>query len=156
MSKASTNTSGNGGDAAALVTMSAVIELHLIKAISDGPRVGAKFKDEMAAIRRELGASDQLEALLVERIVLSWARLQFVEAHVSVCCDPGTTFVQANHWEDRLTQAQGRFLKAMMALERVRKLRKRSTTMNPAAAAYLKNSMMSDWTAAHGLRNTER
>jgi hypothetical protein len=92
----------------------------------------------MADIRRRLGANDDpIEALLIERIVLCWARVQYVEAAASATCEPGTSFKEADHWDKRLTHAQGRFLKAVTTLERVRKLRRRPPMSGALAAALL-------------------
>jgi hypothetical protein len=121
------------------------VEARLLICISHGvPEIATQCKAQMADIRRELGEGsfgDPLETLLIERIVLTWARLQYVEEQAGYTCMHAATEAQAEHWDKRLTHAQGRFLKSCMALERVRKLRRRAPMSAGAINALLGNSL---------------
>lgn len=142
LAKATTDISANGGGGEINPNLIVkMIELRLLKAIGDGPQVQAAFAAKMAEIRSTLGAgNDPIEALLIERIVLCWARIQYVEAAVSGTCERGTAFEQADHWDKRLSNAQGRFLKACLSLERVRKLRRRPPMSGAAISALMGES----------------
>lgn len=88
----------------------------------------AAYARQFEAMRNQLGASyaDPLERLLIERIILTWARLQYVEEQVTYSYMPDVSnAATAMHWDERLTNAQNRFLKACAALARVRQLQQR-------------------------------
>jgi hypothetical protein len=151
-----TQTQTNGPiEAAPIQTMAETIERRMLIVISQrDPKIMAQYKAQMDDIRRELGAgADHLEALLVERVVLCWARLQFVEDQTTCAYVANSTWAAAERWDDRLTHAHARFLRACAALARVRKLQKRPRGMGAsAAAALLKNLTAGDWSASDGLR----
>lgn len=76
---------------------------------------------------RQLGAgahTDTLERLLIERIVLTWVRLQWCEEQAAYTLIGDSTVTMAEHWDKRLDHAHARFLKSCTALARVRKLQR--------------------------------
>jgi hypothetical protein len=95
---------------------------------------------------------DPLDTLLVERIVLTWARLQYVEEQVSYTYMPDySNAATAEHWEKRLNDANSRFLRSCMALARVRKLRQRRPMSAAAISAALGASTLGDLHGIGGL-----
>lgn len=102
------------------------------------PEVRAAYAAHLEQMRQQLGAGDDpLETLLIERIVLTWFRLQFVEEQAIYCFVGDCNAKVAEQWDRRLNDAQSRFLKACLTLERVRKLRRRPSMSGALAAALL-------------------
>ena len=104
------------------------VEDRFLIIVAQGPEMRAAYARQFEAMRRQLGANhaDPLERLLIERVVLTWARLQYVEEQVSYSYMPNiSNAATAEHWDKRLTHAQGRFLKACATLAKVRQLQRR-------------------------------
>jgi hypothetical protein len=106
------------------IGMARLVESALVKATSGGEGGIETRRQELALMRDELGArsASPLELLLIERVALTWLRLQFVEMQATCSMKSGALAHVAEHWEKRLTQAQKRFLQAVESLARVRKL----------------------------------
>jgi len=80
----------------------------------------------MAEMRTELAGADapRVVRLLVENVVTCWLRLQLMEYHYTVnmfAAEP-PRMAMGDYWERRLTIAQGRYLRAIDTLARVRRL----------------------------------
>jgi len=105
----------------------------------DSRELRAAYAAQLDQMRRELGAgSDPLELLLVERVLLTWVRLQFVEEQAAYTLMGDTSAALAEQWDRRLNDANNRFLKSCLALERVRQLRRRPRSgISGAMNAYL-------------------
>ncbi len=76
------------------------------------------------AIRRDLGHEDAspIEKLLIEQIGLAWLNYHMTQwGHESVM-DKGTSFKNAAYWERRLNGAHRRYIRAIEALARIRKM----------------------------------
>lgn len=99
--------------------------------------VGARYLE----IRAELGydSASTMERLLIDNIVLCWVRLHDVELRYEMLLKNSPTITQADHWERRLTLAQHRYLKAIEALARVRRLLKEP--QSPALTILMKQQL---------------
>jgi hypothetical protein len=115
--------------------------LNIICSYQDGrpnPEFRAAIGAQLQQMRDQLGAGDDpLETLLIERIVLTWTRLQWCELQSAHTLDGGSTVAMADHWDKRLDQAHSRFQKACLALARVRKLKQRPPMSGAAISALL-------------------
>jgi hypothetical protein len=129
------------------------LETRMLIVVSHAdPAIGAQYKVQLEEIRRELGAGfDPLETLLIERVALCWMRLTFVEDQAVCKYLPGTTQESCEFWDRRLDHAHSRFLKACLALERVRKLRQRRPVSAAAIEAVLGDSITRGLSASRGL-----
>jgi hypothetical protein len=102
------------------------IRRRLIDAIT--PQYVAKESIEAGwnAIAARLGRQDQgtpaLERLLIDQVLVSWLHLYYVHMAYMGVIQEGLTMAQGNYWEKRLSRAQGRYLKAIETLARVRRL----------------------------------
>ncbi len=80
----------------------------------------------MAELRRELAgdAAPRMVQMLVENVVLCWLRLQLAEYHytLNMFAKDGPSRAMGDYWERRLSMAQGRYLRAIETLARVRRL----------------------------------
>jgi hypothetical protein len=119
--------------------MAEALETRMLIVVSHAdPAIGAQYKIQLDEIRRELGTgADHLESLLVERVALCWMRLQFVEDQATCKYLPGSTEAACEFWDRRLDHANDRFLKSCLALERVRKLRRRPSMSGAVISALL-------------------
>ena len=77
----------------------------------------------MAQQKNDLGYQDApaLEQLLIDNIVLCWLRLHVVEIEVSNNTQGSHTLSAGRYWDQRLSVAQMRYLRAIETLARVRK-----------------------------------
>ncbi|MBT7082548.1 MAG: hypothetical protein HN929_13995 [Chloroflexi bacterium] len=77
----------------------------------------------MAQQKNDLGYQDApaLEQLLIDNIVLCWLRLHVVEIEVSKNTQGSHTLSAGRYWDQRLSVAQMRYLRAIETLARVRK-----------------------------------
>jgi len=97
-------------------------EHHLIvnlpEAMQDGLRVGRR------AVQADLGyaTAPPIERLLIEAVGLAWLRLGIMELRHASSAWAGPGNAQADFWSRNLTAAQGRYLRAVVALARVRRL----------------------------------
>lgn len=82
------------------------------------------IKFDIANKSNELGyqAAPMVEKMLIDVIMLAWLRYQKFEHAYSTKTAGGMSFQEAAFWEKRMTAAQGRYLKAVETLARVRKL----------------------------------
>jgi hypothetical protein len=82
----------------------------------------------MAAIRAELGyeQAPMLEKLLIEHVAVCWLSMYLMEYHYtnSMNTKGGVALALGDYLERSLTMAQGRYLRAMETLARVRRLMK--------------------------------
>jgi hypothetical protein len=74
--------------------------------------------------RDELGykSSSPLERSLIQHAVLCWLRLHVCEIRYESAIQSDLTFAQATFWEKKLSTHQGRYLRAVETLARIRKL----------------------------------
>lgn len=77
----------------------------------------------MVQQKNDLGYQDAppLEQLLIENIVLCWLRLQVIELEVCKNTKGSHTLSAGRYWDQRLSAAQMRYLRAIETLARVRK-----------------------------------
>lgn len=102
--------------------------LIIIASREGAPEMRAAYAEQLEQMRRQLGAgahADPLEALLIERIILTWIRVQWCEEQLAYTMMRNSTDEEREHWDRRLDHAHGRFLQACTALARVRKLQRR-------------------------------
>ena len=76
------------------------------------------------ALQRELGyeTATPLERLLIESVVLAWMRYHDVEMMYTRALSENHALELGVYWEKRVSAAQGRYLRAMETLARVRRL----------------------------------
>jgi hypothetical protein len=88
----------------------------------------------MGNMLREFKYSDSslLERLLIDHIVVCWLRHQLAESRYQQATAEGVTFEAGIYWERKLSATQRRYLRAIEALARVRKLMER--TLSPLTA----------------------
>lgn len=100
--------------------------LKLFEAVKMPASMRESLEVGMAEMRRDLAGHDapRLVQLLVENVVTCWLRLQLMEYHytVNMFSEDGPSMAQGDYWERRLTIAQGRYLRAIDTLARVRRL----------------------------------
>jgi hypothetical protein len=60
--------------------------------------------------------------LLIDQIVVCWLQMYITQYSYSSVMAESVTLNQGNYWERRLTIVQGRYLRAMETLARVRRL----------------------------------
>lgn len=75
-------------------------------------------------IKKALGydESPMLEQLLIDAVVLAWLRWSMTEYHYTEKAQAGQTITQADFWDRHLNAAQRRYLRALAALARIRKM----------------------------------
>lgn len=88
------------------------------------------------ALKKELGYRDapMLEKLAIDGVVLAWLRYQTVEIYYTKNTR-GVSLHQAAYYEKSLTAAQGRYLKALESLAKIRKLARRDPALQLNIAA---------------------
>ncbi len=106
------------GDLAAQARLHTINELDATPAMKESVRYG------LEAMQRELGYVDapMLERLLIEQVLVCWLRLNLDEYRYTTVDTQGGTFAKLRYWEQRLAGAQARYVRALDALARVRKL----------------------------------
>lgn len=102
-------------------------------------------KARAKALAEELGAegASPLERLLIDQVVIAWLRLQAAEfAYQTIFKGGGVTLPRAAYLEKKLTATQGRYLRAIEGLARVRRLlsRTQQTQINIAVAQQVMQS----------------
>ena len=86
-------------------------------------------------MRRELGheQATPLEKALIDHVALCWWRLQEVEQRYSKVMSQSITLTLGQYWEKRLSAVQGRYLRALTTLARIRKMGLPAMQVNIAA-----------------------
>ncbi len=100
-------------------------QLHLIDAIGLPRSSKEAITFGMDTIRKDLSHAEAtpLEKMLIEQIALCWLRLSIVELNHADNVASGTFGIpQADYWDRALSSAQRRYLRAIEALARVRRL----------------------------------
>ena len=97
---------------------------QLLRKVSTG-REQAVALAQMDILRAQLGweASSALERLLIEHVVTTWLRLRHAERQYNVHAMGESVMLESGvYWEELLTAAQRRHLRAIESLARVRRL----------------------------------
>ena len=99
-------------------------QAHTLQSVEATPAMKESVQHGLREMKRELGYADAplLERLLIEQVVHCWLRLNLAEYQYTTAGNEGGTFAKMSHWERRLTTAQARYLRAIEALARIRKL----------------------------------
>ena len=100
-------------------------EDHLLSMAAGKSVVRREFTRRfLATMRRKLAQSGdgELERLVIERVVLSWHSLCFVEGRRAARYCEGITQADIAFWDRRVSSLQGDFLKACRALGDLRRL----------------------------------
>ncbi len=86
--------------------------------------MGQLLEKSMLALRDGLGYehAPPLEKLMIEQIVFAWADLEYVQMHYAKSAFGSHTLTSGAYWDRRVAGAQARYLRAMEALARVRRL----------------------------------
>ena len=106
------------GDMARLAQDKMIDTLRAPAIIKEGVQAG------IVALRTELGydTAPMLEQMLIEQVVLCWLHMYTTQyAYTGMMAD-SVTLNQGDYWERRLTSVQGRYLRAIETLARVRRL----------------------------------
>lgn len=99
---------------------------HIVHLITDG-RVRALMLSELDLLKKHLGydAASGLEKLLIEHILTARTRLYWMEqGFTKNVCEGLHALTQGGWWDNLLTAAHNRFLRAVETLARVRRLAK--------------------------------
>ena len=92
------------------------------------------YKAKLDTMRRDLGwaGASAAEQLLIEQVLICYLRIQIQElVYTSVMHDSGpVTLTKAEHQERMLSMTQARYLRAVEALARVRRLLKVQVNIN--------------------------
>jgi hypothetical protein len=90
------------------------------------PTAAEAISHGMEVIRKELGGSTAgpLEALLIDQVMLCWLNVHTIQMNYSNIMSQSVTLTMGAYWEKRLSTAQGRYLKAIATLAKVRRLSK--------------------------------
>jgi len=85
------------------------------------------IRGELESIQHGLGYSEaaEIERLLIEQIGTCWLQVQVTQLGYTAITGESIPIERADHWERRLTGAQRRYTRAIEALARVRRLRRR-------------------------------
>jgi hypothetical protein len=96
----------------------------IIDTVSKNAVVRESISEKVAQLRTELGYKEasKLEMLLIEQVVICWLRMYQVESNYTGAMNGSLTLAHGTYWERRLTSVQGRYLRAMETLARVRRL----------------------------------
>jgi len=111
--------------ARALFDLAALTSSEVIRSILPRAPLGCEAISATAdAMRVGLGSetAPELERGLIEHVVLCWLRLQAVESKYTYAMSQPQDLAWAYWWERRLTAAQGRYMRAVESLARVRRL----------------------------------
>ena len=106
------------GDMARLAQDKMIDTFRAAPIIKEGVHVG------MAVLRKDLGygTAPMLEQLLIDQIVVCWLQMYLTQQAYTGNMAGSLTLTQGDYWERRLTTTQGRYLRAMETLARVRRL----------------------------------
>ncbi len=82
------------------------------------------IKTEMKGRRQAMryDESPMLERMLIDQILMCWLRMQLVELQYTAVLVDNYTYKRIEHYEQRVSAAQHRYLQSVQALARVRKL----------------------------------
>lgn len=120
----------------AFVDLTQTVYNTLIESMAGDKRSVKEWLDrERRGKQDELGyrPASPLERLLIDAVVLSWLRYLELERRYSSVMAGSVTLTVGDFWEKRLTAAQRRYLRAIDALARVRRLALPSIQVNIAA-----------------------
>lgn len=112
--------------------MAHVIENNLIKRMIPDQAAHLALEKNADRIRHDFGYEDAsaMEMLLIDTIVVSWLRCQWMEYQLILCMRQGEIGMQVvEFWERRLTAAQGRYLRACESLAKIRRLASKNPTL---------------------------
>jgi hypothetical protein len=107
-----------------VIDMTALTRQMLIEKIISQEAAQAGLWARLETMQQELGYKESplLERLLIENVVLTWLRLQWVEGQVTGFMGQQARMAILEYWEKRLSAAQRRHLRACETLARVRRL----------------------------------
>jgi hypothetical protein len=88
------------------------------QAVHEGMKQG--YREIKAGLGYE--TSPMLEKLLIDAVLLAWLRWSFTEYHYTENARTGQTLAQGDYWDRHLDAAQRRYLRALAALARIRKM----------------------------------
>ena len=110
----------------------------LIEKVSAPEAMKVSIATGLNAIRDDLGyqSAPTLERLLIEQVVMCWLRMNLTEHQYTNSVYSGSfTHRDGHYWEMRLGATQRRYLRACETLARVRKLIRRTPTLQVNIAA---------------------
>ncbi len=99
-------------------------EAALINNLTDDEVVQEFMAFGLKGMRRDLGYADapMLEQLLIEQVVIAWLDLDSIQRRYASGALGSHTQSAGVYWDKRVTSAQARYLRAIDALARVRRL----------------------------------
>lgn len=102
------------------IALSQIITL----ATGENEAFGEAYYHGCQVVKKDLGYADapMLERLLIDSIILAWVRWGYVECVYTSKTKVSHTPADGDYWERKLNAAQVRFLRALAALAKIRKL----------------------------------
>lgn len=109
-----------------LFGLAAMVHRTALATVTPDPVGQAAIQREMAEMADALGHAHAppLEQLLIDNILACWLRCQWTELKLAACDEAaakGQPAAHAAYWEQRLSAAQRRYLRAVESLARLRK-----------------------------------
>ena len=123
--------------------LSLQLRQRLIDDIAAAPGLRMVVQEQVRQMANALAAegASPLERLLIDQILIAWLRWQHAEWAMTSAYKEGISFARANYLERRLTATQGRYLRTVESLARVRRLLSRTQTqINIAQQQIVQNS----------------
>jgi hypothetical protein len=95
-----------------------------IKKLSESHFFQESASRTLDRIERELGyeGAPMASKLLIEQVLLCWADLAEVQAFHNLCMERSHSLSEGKYWDERLTRAQARYLRALETLAKVNRL----------------------------------
>lgn len=114
----------NPGLLSETISLAKVTQQAIIEKVATQPAIKLVVKDDVYMLERGLGMDQapMIEKLIIQNIVNNWLRLQWVEYQVTGNMGEGVSREQVGWWEKRLSITQGRYLRALETLARVRRM----------------------------------
>lgn len=104
--------------------LATAVQNTLISKVTSGKTTALALTANVETMRQALGYEQApiIEKMLIENILNAWLHYQHTEYHVTELIGSDSTFEVSRHWDRKLTNAQARYIRAIEALAKVRKL----------------------------------
>src|SRR5688500_10058857 len=100
-------------------------DLMVKKMIGDVEPAAIAIQEYLISMRDEMGYHEApiMEKLLIENIVTSWLRVNWIESQLAMFMNRQARFAELEFWEHRLSMAQRRYLAGCESLAKIRKMK---------------------------------
>jgi hypothetical protein len=101
-----------------------MVQANLIEHVIDREAAQISIEKDVQEMRRDLGyeTASPMERLLIENIITTWLRLNWAEFNLTIRMDQDLQLAVHEFWDQRLSIAQRRHLRAVETLAKVRRL----------------------------------